>query len=264
MHICQNCINEINQVFSFTKRCELTDTILQNCVKKFKTDSAQSEKVESIITEQEMNVEIKSEINLPNIYGDFEYVEDVNQYEEVKIKCEESAEVKQEEELIIENEFNATYDVRADEKFEKEVDEDQDEMYSEKSDNSGCCSTDSNTEEEMAKEKDSKERNKSNHEKHPLNDNYFSSCPVCSKAIKYRLMRQHMKSHTEERSYCCEICGASFSESDNFIRHKRVQHSESSDQIYQCQTCEKSFKILELFKVHQEIHAGNQKSKFTK
>lgn len=169
MKICTNCIQEINQSFSFTKRCEATDTILRKCVKiktELVNDPWQSQKIEPINKteikieikpemlradkgvleesgcvgdveqEEDVNPEFTPEIISSNVHqsakeslGDFEFVEVVNQSKEVKIEYAEKTK-KLEEDLKIEHECDETYDP-ADESY----DEDQEEN-SEKSDNS--------------------------------------------------------------------------------------------------------------------------------
>ncbi|CAO3638713.1 unnamed protein product [Mucor hiemalis] len=62
---------------------------------------------------------------------------------------------------------------------------------------------------------------------------YFN-CPLpsCDKYFK-RLehMKRHLRTHTMERPYMCELCGKRFSRSDNFAQHKKTHDRNKTGKI---------------------------------
>ena len=78
--------------------------------------------------------------------------------------------------------------------------------------------------------------------------------PACGKGFKSKkLLRDHMKSHSEERPYCCQEpgCDWRFSTSSKLRRHEK-SHSESRN--YVCKTCTKAYKRSEHLRKHEIVH----------
>ncbi|XP_006821044.2 uncharacterized protein LOC102802436 [Saccoglossus kowalevskii] len=65
-------------------------------------------------------------------------------------------------------------------------------------------------------------------------------CTVCSKDFAREAgLKDHMKSHTKEKSYLCHLCGKSFRYIQSFNAHKKIH---SYEKPYECDLCSKGFK----------------------
>lgn len=83
------------------------------------------------------------------------------------------------------------------------------------------------------------------------------SCPHCSLVnySKYNLMI-HIRTHTNEKLYECDICPMKYSQAFTLKEHK-LRHEKSlstSDEILQCPVCQKTFPDGEYLRVHRKEH----------
>ncbi|XP_061190287.1 zinc finger protein 60-like [Saccostrea echinata] len=77
-------------------------------------------------------------------------------------------------------------------------------------------------------------------------------CPVCQKVINSSL-KEHLKSHSDDRPYQCEICQASFKRNHQMKLHKQTVHSDL--RLYHCELCDKSFKRRDKLTCHYRTHS---------
>uniref|UniRef100_A0A3B4BA96 Transcription factor E4F1 n=1 Tax=Periophthalmus magnuspinnatus TaxID=409849 RepID=A0A3B4BA96_9GOBI len=64
-------------------------------------------------------------------------------------------------------------------------------------------------------------------------------CGVCEKTFKtLNILRTHLKTHTDEKNFKCELCNTSFRTKGSLIRHNR-RHTERP---YRCNLCGQSFR----------------------
>jgi uncharacterized Zn-finger protein len=78
-------------------------------------------------------------------------------------------------------------------------------------------------------------------------------CPICEKVIsrKYDLAK-HMRVHTGDKPYTCDLCGAVFSSSSNLTSHYRSLHS--GQRPYTCPVCHKGFVWNSHLRFHMKQH----------
>ena len=80
-------------------------------------------------------------------------------------------------------------------------------------------------------------------------------CEICAKAFKNnRALKFHMNSHTGERPYKCDKCGAAFLRPTNLANHVVIHRNEK----FTCEVCDRSFVHKRSFDRHKLLHTGDQ------
>ncbi|XP_028968105.1 zinc finger protein 544-like [Galendromus occidentalis] len=83
-------------------------------------------------------------------------------------------------------------------------------------------------------------------------------CPYCvNKSFpSYKDLERHLRTHTGERPYPCNLCDYRFSIASNFYRiHMR---SHTGERPYRCLLCQKPFPSGAHLRIHLRIHTGER------
>ncbi|XP_044739025.1 zinc finger protein OZF-like [Chrysoperla carnea] len=112
-----------------------------------------------------------------------------------------------------------------------------------------------------------------------------AECPICFKKIN--ILKEHLRSHTKEKPFNCEICGLRFSIRSNYMRHSKIHRGDrrhkctECDQIfferyalldhmkrhsnevpYKCELCDKKYKRVSSLKAHvSSAHCNEPRTK---
>ena len=88
-------------------------------------------------------------------------------------------------------------------------------------------------------------------QRHTLRRNHTSAAFVKKTFLRNSDLIRHAKTHTEKKSYQCNICEKTFLRNSNLIRHTKKHTGKKS---YQCIICEKVFLHDFALKIHEKLH----------
>ena len=78
------------------------------------------------------------------------------------------------------------------------------------------------------------------HEREHDNGNDELKCIICGKRLSSKqVLDLHMKRHTNERPYQCDVCMKGFIQKSNYNNHMKNNHNGAKK--YKCSICKKSF-----------------------
>lgn len=274
-NICPACVSELERFLDFTLRCEKSDSALRRMIDMYSYLEPQVKqepsKEEEVVIEEQVLVDQDHHEVLKN--KEAELIDDeldmIGEEIEIEIEGDEQSDVDDTESDDDEDD-SYTSDYHEDDD-EVEEEEEEEEEYEPKVDNNRqrmCrkCNTTFDSLDEYREHRTlihSKPRKllppykckdcdevymnirqlwqHRKNAKHPKARPRKTECHICHQMFGSNHLNQHMRRHTKDKPYVCNVCGRGFSMSGNLRRHMMIHTGEKP---HVCEVCGKGIHLL--------------------
>lgn len=84
-------------------------------------------------------------------------------------------------------------------------------------------------------------------------------CKICDRVLPAGCITSHLRTHTGQKQYRCNVCPTSFSRKNHLEEHLATLHP-GYEKLYQCSECDEAFSSSNSYKRHAKLHENSNKA----